>query len=154
MSSAPDPRESLLLLVWIHGFKGGDHTFGDFPTRISTVLQQVHPLVTFVNVLAPAYDTRGVLVDSVIHHTAFLEEQVRTSTAAYRKQGGNGQVKVILAGHSMGGLVIADVATKTQAPILGLLSYDTPYYGLNPTVFKVCYLGSTLAGSQMLNVRA
>lgn len=43
-----------------------------------------------------------------------------------------------------GGLVAADVARKSelttddQQPIniLGVLAFDTPYLGLNPTVFK------------------
>lgn len=43
----------------------------------------------------------------------------------------------------MGGLVIADAVIalmNVERPwpvILGIIAYDTPYYGLSPSVFKV-----------------
>jgi pimeloyl-ACP methyl ester carboxylesterase len=48
---------------------------------------------------------------------------------------------VILLGHSMGGLMAADVAllqigTKPKHRILGLVNFDTPFLGLHPHVFS------------------
>jgi len=64
--------------------------------------------------------------------------------------GGKGSVKVILAGHSMGGLVASDAALKianestdgdpANGPIwprvAAVLAYDSPFYGVHPNVFK------------------
>lgn len=48
---------------------------------------------------------------------------------------------VILLGHSMGGLMAADVAllhdgAKPKHKILGLVNFDTPFLGLDPGVFS------------------
>ncbi len=68
-----------------------------------------------------------------------------------------GSVKIVLAGHSMGGLVAVDAALaiaqnsadqqantsvekqpslKLWPRLVGVLAYDTPYYGVHPGVFK------------------
>ncbi|KAG0326715.1 hypothetical protein BGZ99_009113 [Dissophora globulifera] len=54
-------------------------------------------------------------------------------------------VYVCFIGHSMGGLVAADAALMLQAlprksPVVGILAFDTPYFGLNHTIFtKAAY---------------
>lgn len=61
--------------------------------------------------------------------------------------GGAGCVKIVLCGHSMGGLLVADsvyefIHTRpdTDAPlwpnVVACLAFDTPYLGLHPQVFK------------------
>lgn len=61
--------------------------------------------------------------------------------------GGAGKAKIILCGHSMGGLLAADaliefVRTRPDptAPlwpsIVACIAFDTPYFGLHPHVFK------------------
>ncbi|KAK4702205.1 hypothetical protein P7C70_g4021, partial [Phenoliferia sp. Uapishka_3] len=60
----------------------------------------------------------------------------------------------------MGGLVIADTlrsllstSTPTSPTILGLIAYDTPYWGLNPSVFKNTadrYIGYAQTGHALL----
>ncbi|KAF9999163.1 hypothetical protein BGZ79_007210 [Entomortierella chlamydospora] len=49
-------------------------------------------------------------------------------------------VYVVFLGHSMGGLVAADTALllndlPQKSPVIGILAFDTPYYGLNHTIF-------------------
>ncbi|KAI1313464.1 hypothetical protein EDD11_002524 [Mortierella claussenii] len=49
-------------------------------------------------------------------------------------------VYVCFIGHSMGGLVAADAALLLHAatkksPVIGILAFDTPYFGLNHTIF-------------------
>ncbi|KAM0749837.1 hypothetical protein T439DRAFT_290110 [Meredithblackwellia eburnea MCA 4105] len=133
----------LVLLVFLHGFKGGADTFDAFPERITHILSQTYPsnLFTFKHVLYPPYQTRGELVQAVQLHKDWLTNLVNQ----HRKDFQN--INVVLLGHSMGGLVIADTmlsilrtapSTSTQlAPnIIGLCAFDTPYWGLNPSVFK------------------
>ncbi|KAG0377259.1 hypothetical protein BGX24_006440 [Mortierella sp. AD032] len=49
-------------------------------------------------------------------------------------------VYVCFLGHSMGGLIAADAALYLErlplkSPVVGILAFDTPYYGLNHTIF-------------------
>jgi len=57
-SSSP----GLLLLVWLHGFKGGDDTFESFPERLTFLLSETWPQTKCTSIIYPAYDTRGSLV--------------------------------------------------------------------------------------------
>ncbi|BGP05328.1 hypothetical protein JCM10049v2_001133 [Rhodotorula toruloides] len=131
------PRE-LVVCVFLHGFKGGADTFLTFPDRLVNILSPcgiaLEPLVY------PPYDTRGELVTAVDNHVTWLTTLVAEKTARFRELGGTGPVRVVLLGHSMGGLVIADTLLSTLSsaslPILGLVMYDSPLIGLNPAVFK------------------
>ncbi|BGP45523.1 hypothetical protein JCM10450v2_001342 [Rhodotorula kratochvilovae] len=137
MASPPIPPE-LVLAVFLHGFKGGADTFGEFPQRLQAILAAVG--IAFDPVVYPAYDTRGELVTAVDNHVVWLTELVAEKQAMFRERGGTGPVRVLLLGHSMGGLVIADALLSTlpsaSLPILGLIMFDSPLIGLNPAVFK------------------
>ncbi|KAI5477798.1 hypothetical protein MNV49_005882 [Pseudohyphozyma bogoriensis] len=141
MATPPLPAE-VLILVWLHGFKGGSDTFAMFPERVQHILASSNPDTFIVNEVYPPYDTRGDLIDAVVNHTDWLEGMVATKTKEYRDKGGTGPVRVVLLGHSMGGLVIADtlLSILRSAPpkptMLGIIAYDTPYFGLNPIIFK------------------
>ena len=52
-----DPE--LVLLVFIHGFKGSDETFGEFPQRLAHNLSQTLPNATVEPVIFPAYEVRN-----------------------------------------------------------------------------------------------
>ncbi|KAF8759906.1 hypothetical protein RHS01_01650 [Rhizoctonia solani] len=66
---------------------------------------------------------------------------------AHHLKGGSGKAKIILCGHSMGGLIAAeallsiarsrpDKDTPLWPWIVGIIAFDTPYYGLHPSVFS------------------
>ncbi|SPO22421.1 uncharacterized protein UTRI_01099 [Ustilago trichophora] len=164
-------RDQLLLLVFIHGFKGSsDTTFEDFPSRLTYNLQETYPGLHVKNLVYPTYDTRGSLaaavesfVEWLIQHTVMLESKPEIHPITGEivpnsgKGGGMGSVKIVLAGHSMGGLVAVDAALaiaqssaeqqaktpkdkqshlKLWPRVVGVLAYDTPYYGVHPGVFK------------------
>lgn len=162
--------DQVLLLVFIHGFKGSSETtFEDFPSRLTHNLQETYPGLHVKSLVYPTYDTRGSLaaavaafVEWLTMQTVMLEDRLKLDpdTSAIRPDptatiggGGAGSVKIVLAGHSMGGLIAVDaalsIARKTseqQQPthakrklwpaVVGVLAYDTPYYGVHPGVFK------------------
>jgi hypothetical protein len=60
------PRKKTLLLVFIHGFKGGDDTFARFPPHLRALLSHALPHLTVVQVQYPKFDTRGDLSECVV----------------------------------------------------------------------------------------
>jgi len=54
-----------LLLVFIHGFKGSDDTFGGFPADLRALLAHTLPKIDVVSVQYPQFETRGELKDAV-----------------------------------------------------------------------------------------
>lgn len=166
-----ESRDQLLLLVFIHGFKGSSETtFEDFPSRLAYNLQETYPGLHVKSLVYPTYDTRGSLAAAVESFVEWLTEQTVTLESKPEmdpktgdivpnsgKGGGMGSVKIVLAGHSMGGLVAVDAALaiaqssaeqqartpndrqshlKLWPRVVGVLAYDTPYYGVHPGVFK------------------
>lgn len=143
MTSTESSPPDLLLIVFIHGFKGTDGTFHSFPGRVERQLITLVDNVESECITYPAYKTRGELAKAVEAFSNWLKELVTK-----RKQDRKGDVKVVLCGHSMGGLVAADAVLQfvkerpnRRAPlfprVIACLSYDTPYLGLNS---KMIYL--------------
>lgn len=134
----------LVLLIFIHGFKGTDSTFGEFPQRLEHILTETLADTKVESIIFPAYETKGELTAAVVRFADWLTDlTVRREVA----NGGAGRAKIVLCGHSMGGLLAADsliefVNTRPDqaAPlwpnIVACIAYDTPYLGLHPHVFK------------------
>ncbi|TFL00526.1 hypothetical protein BDV98DRAFT_549784 [Pterulicium gracile] len=138
-------RKDLLLVIFIHGFKGTDTTFGDFPSRLEHILRETVNHTIVESIVFPAYETKGDLNHAVIRFSDWLttlvvEKEVACGTGAR-------SAKVALCGHSMGGLLAADSIIEflknrvdPQTPlwpnIIACLAFDTPYLGVHPHVFK------------------
>ncbi|CAG8634480.1 3971_t:CDS:2 [Funneliformis caledonium] len=129
-------RKNNLLLIFIHGFKGDDETFLDFPNRLQHVLQEKIFNIETRSIVYPRYETRGNLKEAVETFCLWLENEVKKLT---------GNVRVCLLGHSMGGILAADtilryenqtIRTACKPNIIGLFAYDTPYYGVHRDVFS------------------
>ncbi|KAG8768441.1 hypothetical protein FRC12_005563, partial [Ceratobasidium sp. 428] len=95
----------------------------------------------------PAYETRGELKEAVERFVDWLTALTVQKEVAHHLAGGSGKAKIILCGHSMGGLIAADALLsiarwrpEKNAPlwpwIVGCIAFDTPYYGLHPSVFS------------------
>nr|GAT58178.1 predicted protein [Mycena chlorophos] len=134
----------LLLLVFVHGFKGTDKTFGDFPDRLRHILSETIPDSAVESVIFPAYETKGELNEAVVRFSDWLTTLTVEKEVAH---GGAGKAKIVLCGHSMGGILTADTLQEfvngrpdADAPlwpkIVACIAFDTPYLGLNPNVFK------------------
>ncbi|KAK0498596.1 hypothetical protein EDD18DRAFT_1104114 [Armillaria luteobubalina] len=139
------PTSDLLLLVFIHGFKGDDETFLQFPQRMQHILSDTIPDCTVESIVFPVYETKGDLNEAVVRFADWLT--TLTVEREVASGGGAGKAKIVLCGHSMGGILAADtlrefVKTKPdqKAPlwpkIIACIAYDTPYLGLHPYVFK------------------
>lgn len=119
-----------LLLVFIHGFKGGDDTFGTFPEHLRALLSHALPQINVVAITYPKYETRGDLNECVVRFREWLENKVIDLEVA------NGTpsptidpaVHTVLVGHSMGGIVAAEtlILLASEQPILPSSSKQTP----------------------------
>lgn len=147
-------KTGLLLLIFIHGFKGSaETTFEDFPSRLSHLLAETHPRLAVRSLVYPTYDTRGSLDVAVANFVEWLEEQVLLLEAKPEvdgetgkerrfeetgRGGGKGTVHVALCGHSMGGLVAGDAALRIAKDneaqgmgpywpnVFAVIAYDSP----------------------------
>jgi hypothetical protein len=59
----------VLLLCFIHGFKGDDDTFREFPKHLQDTITSNLPEDKIASVVYPKYETKGELVQST---AAFL----------------------------------------------------------------------------------
>jgi hypothetical protein len=57
----PTPPD-LLLVIFIHGFKGDDETFGSFPDRLQNILSTSIPSVKVECIVFPQYEVGGPFV--------------------------------------------------------------------------------------------
>ena len=173
ISSGKAPAIAVIVLV--HGFKGDDTTFLDFPSRLKHNLTSLfaadvttprssmegnadggtsspRPATQVHTLVYPAFATRGELSACVETFVAWLATQVAEiemeysmKSASHRKE----LARVVLIGHSMGGIVVADAARSVARDcqkaeekermwprIVGVMAYDTPYLGVHPGVFK------------------
>ncbi|KAL2075686.1 hypothetical protein VTL71DRAFT_629 [Oculimacula yallundae] len=99
-----------LVLCFIHGFKGGDDTFGGFPEHLRALVSHALPKVDVRAIVYPKFETRGDLAECVGRFRDWLLEkvidiEVQSSTPSPTI---DPSVHTILIGHSMGGIVAAD----------------------------------------------
>ena len=101
-----------MFLVFIHGFMGNERSFHNMPAQLSADLHCPHEIYT--------YDTKG----SFAQKTNDLVQYLRTLN---RKD-------IYLICHSMGGVLGVDAGVQTGC--VGVISIDTPFFGLNPQVIN------------------
>ncbi|KAM0424812.1 hypothetical protein ACHAPT_009868 [Fusarium lateritium] len=141
-----------LLLCFIHGFKGTDDTFHDFPFDLKKAVAKELPDDKVESVVYPKYETTGELAQASEAFLGWLKERVmeiRKKKSEKPWPANDRDVGVILIAHSMGGFVAADslfLALNDRAAnssdgdlifplIQGILTFDTPYNGLARSMF-------------------
>lgn len=103
MTQADDTKsKDLLLVVFIHGFKGTDTTFVDFPARLQHVLNETIENVVSECIVFPAYETKGELDAAVERFADWLTTLTVEREVANGEGGGAGKAKIVLCGHRYG----------------------------------------------------
>ncbi|KAL6713441.1 hypothetical protein ACLMJK_008906 [Lecanora helva] len=122
LSNEQDDKRTLLL-VYIHGFMGNETSFQSFPAHVHNVvtakLAESHVVHTKIY---PRYKSRKRI------------EVARDAFSEWLRPHESPETDVILLGHSMGGLISAEVALLDSHRILGTINFDTPFLGMHPGV--------------------
>ncbi|KAI1377268.1 hypothetical protein F4677DRAFT_50528 [Hypoxylon crocopeplum] len=122
-----------LLIVYVHGFMGNDASFQSFPAHVhhylKLALADTHVIHSKIY---PRYKTYKSLDVARDNFSIWLAPHESPTT------------DIVLVGHSMGGLLAADVALMPPRNqyrpgyflhrILGTVGLDAPYLGLHPSV--------------------
>ncbi|KAM4056227.1 putative serine esterase [Hirsutella rhossiliensis] len=150
-SHAPlsDPRRKLLL-VYIHGFYGNDQSFKSFPAHVHALLRALLAESHVIHSkIYPRYKTYHAIEVARDNFSAWLEPHESPTT------------DVILVGHSMGGLLAAEIVLMPKRGpyqsqpfkhrILGTLSLDSPFLGLHPGIVSSGIASLFHPGSQPAN---
>lgn len=130
----PHPqRRRKLLCIYVHGFMGNETSFRSFPAHVhnllAVLLSDSHAVHTKIY---PRYRSRRNIQVARDDFSKWLEPHEGENT------------DVVLLGHSMGGLVCAEVAlmpspTSDRAlkhRIVGTVNFDVPFLGMHPGVVK------------------
>ncbi|KAG0366125.1 hypothetical protein BGZ54_005763 [Gamsiella multidivaricata] len=143
------PPKATLLLLFVHGFKGHDHhTFLDFPTRIMTIFTNAKLNLDVESIVYPQYDTRGDFSAAVKTFAEWTQQQVKSRQEFNNRVYSPRQNEAKEMKPSEMKADQADIDEKTVAketedkippvfvsPVIGILAFDTPYFGLNHTIF-------------------
>ncbi|KAF9692813.1 hypothetical protein EKO04_009074 [Ascochyta lentis] len=120
-----------ILLCFIHGFKGGDDTFGTFPSHVKALLQHALPKVTILAITYPKFETRGDLHECVGRFKEWLQNKVIDLEVANSTPSPtvDPSVHTILVGHSMGGIVAAETLLSiiAEQPVPSLQNSQTQH---------------------------
>lgn len=104
-----DTRRSLLV-IYIHGFYGNDQSFRSFPAHVHAFLAELLSDTHIVHSkIYPRYKTYKAIQIARDNFSAWLEPHESPTT------------DVILVGHSMGGLLAADVILMASTSLSTLL---------------------------------
>jgi pimeloyl-ACP methyl ester carboxylesterase len=126
-------RRRKLLCIYVHGFMGNETSFRSFPAHVhnllAVLLAETHAVHTKIY---PRYRSRRNITCARDDFSAWLTPHEGDNT------------DVVLLGHSMGGLVIAEVALMPSPTsdrplkhrIVGTVNFDVPFLGMHPGVVK------------------
>ncbi|KAH7033170.1 uncharacterized protein B0I36DRAFT_105792 [Microdochium trichocladiopsis] len=121
-----------LLIIYIHGFMGNDTSFQSFPLHVHRYLKDALAETHVIHSkIYPRYKTYKAIDVARDNFSRWLQPHESPTT------------DVILVGHSMGGLLAADVIlmpgqqpqqTYLRHRILGAVHLDSPILGLHPGI--------------------
>ncbi|KAG7134320.1 hypothetical protein HYQ45_007688 [Verticillium longisporum] len=160
----------VLLLCFIHGFKGDDDTFQEFPYDLKQQVAKQVPDHKVESVVYPKYETKGELEQATESFLEWLKERVIDVRKEHLDEPwppNDRKVGVVLVAHSMGGFVAADTLFRAvseradkspddNTPIFpliqGILTFDTAYNGLARSMFVYGAFSNYQKVSSVFNV--
>ncbi|KAK4224473.1 hypothetical protein QBC38DRAFT_16210 [Podospora fimiseda] len=159
----------ILLLCFIHGFKGGENTFHEFPKHLKDTVTNNLADHLVESAVYPKYETKGELAQSTEAFMEWLKERVMELRKAHLENPwppNDRNVGVIIVAHSMGGFVASDGLFRIlderrndendSGPIFpfiqGILAFDTPYNGLARSMFVYGAFSNYQKVSNVFNV--
>lgn len=125
-----------LLIIYVHGYRGTETSFRSLPAHVHKLLSisiiDSHVIHTKIY---PRYYTKGDLKALAEDFSRWLSPHESPTT------------DIVLCGHSLGGVLIAEVALLRPNPgantsnllrhrLLGTVSFEAPFLGLHPAVVK------------------
>lgn len=121
-------------MIYIHGFMGNETSFRSFPAHVhrllTVLLAETHVVHTKIY---PRYRSKRNISFARDDFSKWLEPHEDPNT------------DVVLLGHSMGGLLAAEVVLMPAPPtanrafkhrILGTINFDVPFIGMNPGIVR------------------
>ena len=135
MPRNPTAERRTLLLIYIHGFHGDETSFRSFPAHVhnlaTELLEQTHAVHTKIY---PRYQSRKAIEFARDNFSNWITPHESSST------------DVILLGHSMGGILSAEICLLAPYRpddrrtylhrILGTINFDVPFLGIHPGIVK------------------
>ncbi|KAJ4008574.1 hypothetical protein NW752_009692 [Fusarium irregulare] len=122
-----------LLIIYIHGFLGNDQSFRSFPAHVHALL---------ANLLADSHVIHSKIYPR--YKTYRSVDVARDNFSEWLRPHESPNTDVILVGHSMGGILAADVVLMPNPDpqgtyplkhrIIGHVSLDCPFIGLHPGI--------------------
>ncbi|RPA92383.1 hypothetical protein L873DRAFT_1794290 [Choiromyces venosus 120613-1] len=121
-----------LLLIYIHGFMGNETSFQSFPAHLH-------------NLLSVTLEDLGWGVHTKVYPKFKTRNNISVATEGFSRwlaQFENPGTDVILLGHSMGGILAAEVVLLRDERgglrhrILGAVAFDSPFLGMHPGVIS------------------
>ena len=85
MLSVTKTIQELVLIIFIHGFKGTDSTFGEFPSRIGNALAESVPGIKAECIVFPAYEVRWEIFCGSHTTNLFLLNRPRASWSVHKR---------------------------------------------------------------------
>ncbi|KAL8985112.1 MAG: hypothetical protein Q9205_001095 [Flavoplaca limonia] len=132
VTPSSDESRRKLLLIYVHGFTGNETSFQSFPTDVHDLTsKRLVDAYTVQSIVYPKYKSRKKIDFARDEFSNWLREYESSRT------------DVILLGHSMGGLLAAEVALlplnhDSRIPlrhrILGTINLDVPFLGIHPGI--------------------
>lgn len=136
MSLVPSPEDDeqrrTLLMIYIHGFMGNDASFHSFPAHVHHFLEETLANTHVVHTkIYPRYKTYKAIDVARDNFSKWLEPHESPET------------DVILLGHSMGGLLSADIVLMVGAYSYGFHAFpratlDQPCSGTATRLTRLC----------------
>ncbi|RMZ80228.1 hypothetical protein DV738_g2771, partial [Chaetothyriales sp. CBS 135597] len=127
-----DTSKRTVLLIYIHGFLGDETSFKSFPAHVHNLLSMLLADTHVVHSkIYPRYLSRKKI------------EVARDDFSRWLAPHESPRTDVVLLGHSLGGILAAEVILKKPAQpssqffqhkILGLVAFDSPFLGIHPSV--------------------